>query len=89
MHWGPPVETMRGPLLEGQSAAKSHAWCKMPHIEQSATLQDMYFIKRECESLKATKKDFDEFVLQYFQKIMAYHLFGLCISMYVLSYKKY
>ncbi|KAK9177313.1 hypothetical protein WN944_029334 [Citrus x changshan-huyou] len=38
LHWGPPLEvvwelpleTMRGPPLEGQSAAKCHAWVKVP-----------------------------------------------------------
>ena len=39
----------------------------------------MYFIERKCESLKATKRDFDEFVFKYFEKIMAYHPFALYI----------
>lgn len=46
--------------------------CKVPRTAQSATLQDTYFIERKWESLKATKRDFYEFILQYFQKIMAY-----------------
>ncbi|KAK9184614.1 hypothetical protein WN943_024965 [Citrus x changshan-huyou] len=48
LHWGPPLEVvwglpleiMRGPSLEGQSAAKCHAWVKVPRTAQSATLQD-------------------------------------------------
>ena len=40
-------------------------------------------MERKCESLKVTERDFDEFVLQYFQKIMTYHPIALCISMYV------
>ena len=46
-------------------------------------MHDMYFIERKCESLKTTERDFDEFVLQYFELIMAYHLFILYISIYV------
>ena len=81
LHWGPPLEVvwglpleiMRGPSLEGQSAAKCHAWVKVPRTAQSATLQDTYFIEKKYESLKVIEKDFDKFVLQYFQKIMAFH----------------
>ena len=44
--------------------------------------------KQKCESLKLTKRDFDEFVLQRFQNIIAYYPFALYINMYVFWYKK-
>ena len=46
-------------------------------------MHHMYFFERKCESLKTTERDFDEFVLQCFELIMAYHLFVLYISIYV------
>ena len=54
--WGPPLETMRRPPLEGQSAVKCHTQRKVPQ------LQNMYFIERKYERLKATERDFYEFV---------------------------
>ena len=43
LHWGPPLETMRGPPLEGQSAVKCHAWCKVSRTTQSATIAEYVF----------------------------------------------
>ena len=58
-------------------------------------IHNMYFDKtknkqkkQKCESLKLTKRDFDEFVLQRFQNIIAYYPFALYINMYVFWYKK-
>ena len=84
---GPPLETMQGPPLEDRRAAKCHVGCKVPHSAK-CHIVGYAFIERKYESLKARERDFAEFVLQYFQKIMTYHSSALCISMYVLSYKK-
>ena len=58
--WGPERRKVPRMVQNATHSAKCHAQHKVPQ------LQNMYFIERKWESLKATKRDFYEFVLQYF-----------------------
>ena len=61
------LKLCRGHLLKARApqiathGVKCHAQNKVPQ------LQNMYFIERKWKSLKATERDFYEFILQYFK----------------------
>ena len=77
-----------GHLLREPKRREVPRMMQVPRIAQGATLQDTYFIERKCESLKATERDFDKFVLKYLEKNHGISSIALCISVHVFSIRK-
>ena len=75
--WGPTIETMQGPPLEGQRVVKCHPQRKVPHCRICILWK---------ENVNVWKRQKEILMINLFysisQKIMTYHPFALCISMY-------